>query len=716
MALSLVNSKSKKGQLIAIVGAKGGIGKTTFAVNFALAMALDSKQDIAVIDADKESLSDVHLMVGSKKIPAYGDSIINGKVRGEKNLQSHFTKVKLAQNQSSLYLLQLLENLNGLHLVDEEKVSLSIRAIKKSFPYTIVDCGSQITPSTMSIIDEATLVIIVTNPEILVLNKTKELVQDLQSQSVPHQAVKIVVNRAIKGNPYNESFIKQTLGREVICTLSEDSFVVPSSLAKGVPFVVSNSQSILTKTLYSLSRKLVDKRLLEKLSQWMELQNHKGKVASQKIKSQSGEEDPRSVFKRTIQVQLVEKLDLKKEQLDRNLSVTQKLNLRKKAGAVVAEILSKEEHPWTGRGEIRKLSKEILDEALALGPLEDLLADPLVTEIMVNRCDQIYIERDGKNILSPVHFSSNERLLAVIERIVNPLGRRIDEKTPYVDARLPDGSRVHAIIPPLALDGPMVTIRKFPNKRLGPEDLIKYKSITPEMSQFLQACIEARLNVLVSGGTGSGKTTLLNVLSNFIPNTERILTVEDSAELQISKDHVGRLETRPPSVEGTGAVTIRDLVKQTLRMKPDRIIVGEVRSGEALDMLQAMNTGHDGSMATVHSNSPKDCLSRVETLVMMAGMDLPIMAIREQVSSAVHLIVQQARLSDGSRKVTHITEVTGMQGDKVTTQDIFLFRQKGMDENRKVIGRHMPTGFIPSFMEKIESIGIKLPKGIFKAA
>ncbi|MEZ4814690.1 MAG: CpaF family protein [Bdellovibrionota bacterium] len=408
-------------------------------------------------------------------------------------------------------------------------------------------------------------------------------------------------------------------------------------------------------------------------------------------------------------------MDLKKEQLNRQLDEAKKLELREKAMKIVTEVVGKEDHPWKSREESAKLVKEILDEALGLGPLEDLLTDKTVTEIMVNRADLIYIEKAGRNTKSPVVFSSNVQVMAAIERIVNPLGRRIDEKTPYVDARLPDGSRVHAIIPPLSIDGPMITIRKFPEKRLGPDDLIKFGSMSPEIADFLRTCIEGRLNVLISGGTGSGKTTLLNVMSSFIPATERILTVEDAAELSLGQEHVGRLETRPANIEGAGAVTIRDLVKQTLRMKPDRVIIGEVRGGEALDMLQAMNTGHDGSMATVHANNPRDAIARLETLVLMAGMDLPAKAIREQISSAVHLIVQQSRLADGSRRITHVTEVCGMQGDVVTTQDIFVYKQTGMDKDRKILGKHVATGFIPKFVEKIEAHGGKIPRGIFKA-
>jgi pilus assembly protein CpaF len=319
-------------------------------------------------------------------------------------------------------------------------------------------------------------------------------------------------------------------------------------------------------------------------------------------------------------------------------------------------------------------------------------------------------------MLSPVVFSSEQQMMNIIERIVTPLGRRCDEKNPYVDARLHDGSRVHVIIPPLALRGPTITIRKFPKKRIGVKELIEWGSMTPEIADFLRMCVEARLNIIVSGGTGSGKTTLLNTLSNFIPASERIITVEDAAELQLTQEHVVRLETRPKNIEGEGEVSIRDLVKCCLRMRPDRIVVGECRSGEALDMLQAMNTGHDGSLTTLHSNNPRDAMARLETLVMMSGVNMPLKAIREQIASAVHLVIQQSRLSDGSRRVTYITEVSGIQGDVISLQDIFIFKQEGLDKKRKIIGRFVPTGFIPKFVEDMEAHGMKVPRGLFSAA
>jgi pilus assembly protein CpaF len=357
----------------------------------------------------------------------------------------------------------------------------------------------------------------------------------------------------------------------------------------------------------------------------------------------------------------------------------------------------------------KELINTVSHELIGYGPITSLLNDPDVSEIMVNGPYQIYVEKKGKLTKSEYYFRDNEHVLQVIEKIVSPLGRRIDESSPMVDARLPDGSRVNAIIPPLSLIGPTITIRKFPQNRLQIADLVGFGSLTKEMAQFLDACVKARLNIFISGGTGSGKTSLLNVLSSFIPHDERIVTIEDAAELQMLQDHVISLETRPPNIEGKGAVSIRDLVKNSLRMRPDRVVIGEVRSGEALDMLQAMNTGHDGSLATGHSNSPREMLSRLETMVLMAGMDLPIRAIREQIAGAVDIIIQQSRLKDGSRKIVNITEVIGMEGETIVLQDLFTFNQTGTTTDGKVVGKHISTGIRPYCSEKLEQYGYELP-------
>ncbi len=375
---------------------------------------------------------------------------------------------------------------------------------------------------------------------------------------------------------------------------------------------------------------------------------------------------------------------------------------------MVLDILKKEGDHIPRLDRLR-IAKEISDDSIAFGPITPLLNDPDITEVMVNGPDNVYIERKGKIELTDVFFRNNNHVMHVIEKIVAPLGRRIDESMPMVDARLPDGSRVNAIIPPLSLKGPTITIRKFFKDPVTVQNLIEFGTITPQIADFIDSCVKGRLNVVVSGGTGSGKTTTLNVLSSFIPEDERIVTIEDAAELQLRQKHVLTLESRPPNIEGKGAISIRDLVRNSLRMRPDRIVVGEVRSGEALDMLQAMNTGHDGSLTTGHANSPRDMLSRLETMVLMAGMDLPIKAIREQISSAINLIIQQSRMKDGSRKITHITEVQGMEGDIIVLQDIYVFKQEGIDEEGKIKGRFIATGIRPKFLNQLEAYGINLP-------
>jgi len=393
------------------------------------------------------------------------------------------------------------------------------------------------------------------------------------------------------------------------------------------------------------------------------------------------------------------------------MDVTRVNEVRRTIQELFEQILN-EENIVLSRPERARLFEAIAAEILGFGPLQPLLEDETITEIMVNGAKNIYIERTGKISRVPVTFESNDHVMRIIDRIDAPLGRRIDESSPYVDARLPDGSRVNAVIPPISLVGPVLTIRKFSKSPITVDQLIQFGTITPEAIQFLKACVESRINIVISGGTGSGKTTLLNILSGFIPTDERIITIENAAELQLRQEHVVTLESRPPNIEGRGEVTIRQLVINALRMRPDRIIVGEIRDEAALDMLQAMNTGHDGSMTTAHSNSPRDTLARMETMALMAGMELPVRAIREQISSAIDLVIHQERMRDGSRKIVNITEVTGMEGEVITMTDVFLFEQTGYENNR-VVGRLRPTGLRPKFMDKIEASGIHLQASIF---
>jgi len=413
-------------------------------------------------------------------------------------------------------------------------------------------------------------------------------------------------------------------------------------------------------------------------------------------------------LKELIHGKLVEKLDLTR------LSELEGDSLRREI-RVVVEHLCDTENPLLNRSERERLVEEVLDEAFGFGPLELLLKEEGVADIMINGPKNVFLEKNGRIMKSEVTFRDNDHLLQILDRIVSKVGRRVDETSPMVDARLPDGSRLNAIIPPLALDGPSLTIRRFGSNPLTLEDLLKFGAFTPEMVMFMEGAMKARLNVIISGGTGSGKTTLLNTLSSFISNENRIVTIEDAAEIQLQQEHVLRLETRPANIEGKGAVTATDLVKNALRMRPDRIIIGECRGGEALDMLQAMNTGHDGSLTTVHANTPRDAISRIETLVNMSGIELPMAALRKQIASAVHLIIQASRLQGGPRKVTYVTEIVGMEGETIVMQDIFRFIQDGVDGNGKAVGHFESTGVRPKCIEVLESLGVKLPPSIFTA-
>ena len=426
--------------------------------------------------------------------------------------------------------------------------------------------------------------------------------------------------------------------------------------------------------------------------------------------------DPMRAIRRSVQTQiqheLLKRMDMKKLTMDGVDREGLEDSARDKIHAIVEEVVAKGRLPEGIDPD--RLEEDVFNEALRLGPLEALLDDDSVTEIMVNGPEKVYVERGGRLELSDCQFSDDESVLAVIERIIAPLGRRCDESQPYVDARLSDGSRVNAIIAPLSLSGPTITIRKFAKRALTAQDFIRYGTWTQDAADFMKLCVVLRKNIIVAGGTGSGKTTLLNLLSGFVPHSERIVTVEDAAELRLQQPHVVRLEARPPNIEGKGAVPIRDLVKNCLRMRPDRIIVGECRGGEALDMLQAMNTGHDGSLTTVHANSPRDVISRLETMVLMSGMDLPSRAIREQIASAVDIVIHESRMSDGSRKVTAITEVLGLEGNQIVMQDIFAFEQTGVDPRGRILGAMKPTGAVPSWIDQVKQRGIAVDMRMFQ--
>ncbi len=710
------------GHIIAVVGGKGGVGKSVFSANLAISYMQEFKQRPLILDVDLNSLGDQNIILGQNPQKSIVDiTKIPGGLIDAKSIGPFLVNA----NAGYSYISAPKDNIVARDF-DLDGYGKFLKAVPNIFALTVVDCGSGMDPWALKTLEFATAIFVVTTADVIVINQTKRILSKIQELLFPQEMVQVIVNKYSQNNIINPQIIQKNLNRTIFAAVPEDSITCDGSLSKSSPICISAPGTPIARAYHDIVRKIQQVSLLENLSKLKKPSGIAAKVLSagagpdlpkspnNPITKGDGMVDPWTAMKLRIHKALVEQMDLKKVNTDNN-DPKQRAILREKTQKGILDVLANEDTAtlMPTRELKAQMVKEVLDEALGLGPLEDLLADDSVTEIMVNSRDQIYTEKAGKPQMSSVVFSSEQQMMNVIERIVTPLGRRVDEKVPYVDARLRDGSRVHVIIPPLALRGPTITIRKFPKKRMEAKDLVSYGSMTPEIADFLRACVEAKLNIVVSGGTGSGKTTLLNVLSNFIPATERIITVEDSAELQLGQEHVVRLESRPKNIEGEGEVTIRDLIKNCLRMRPDRIVVGECRAGEALDMLQAMNTGHSGSLTTLHANNPRECLGRLETLVMMAGLGLPTKAIRETISAAVGLIIQQSRLSDGSRKITHISEVTGIQGDVVSLQDIFLFKQEGLDKKRKIIGRFVPTGFIPKFVEEMEAKGMKISRSLF---
>jgi len=597
--------------------------------------------------------------------------------------------------------------------VSAEGLGKTLKALPNLYPITIIDCGSELNELALKALEYSTLIFLVVTPDLLAANQTKRMFSDLVTMLFPKEMLHIVVNQFQKGHPVTPETIGRQIGKPVFGAVAKDDQTCIRALSTSTPLYAIAKNSPFSQGVTDIVRKLKQKNILASLEKLKKPENAgANKAESKASSSKPGSKNPWLDLKSRIHKSLVEEMDMKKQD---DSDPKAKIILREKTKKLVVELLGKEDTKTvlSSRDDMNQIVKEILDEALGLGPLEDMLADKSISEIMVVGPEKIFYEQGGKVKKSEVVFTNNRQVLNVIERIVAPIGRRIDEKTPYVDARLTDGSRVHAIIPPCALDGGTITIRKFPENRLTYKDLVNFGSMTTNMADFLRISVEAHRNIVVSGGTGSGKTTLINMLGGFIPTNERIITCEDSAELDFPQEHVVRLETKPPSLEGDGAVDIRCLVKQTLRMRPDRIVVGECRGGETLDMLQAMNTGHDGSMTTVHSNTPRDCMSRLETLVQYSGVPISPKAIREMIASAVHMVIQQTRLEDGSRRILNITEIGGMQGEVITLQDIFVFKQEGMNKQGKIVGKFMATGFIPKFIETLEKKGYKVPRGLF---
>ncbi len=692
--------------LLAIVGGKGGVGKSVFAANLTAAITAELRTPALLIDCDTRSVGDQNIITGLKP-----NKTLRELANSAQSLNATPIQQIVTTHPAGFSFVGAVRGPEEILSVAPENLTKLIEYFSRSFKFIIVDCGNDIGPMQTAILQDATGIVIVATPEILVVQQTQRLVNDLLTQTYPKEMFQLVLNK-FNNSGLQPQVIGQHLGLIPLGIIPADEPTTMASLTQSKPFVVTNPKSPISASYFDFVRKLSG-GTLQKLKA---LQKPKPVVASAAAPTSSSSNpngyDAKTLLKLRVHSELIRTIDLKKILAEAGNSESKEKELRDKTMRDIGQIVDKEA-PDIARDERQKLVKDVLEEALGLGPLEDMLADPSISEIMVNGSQKIFVEKGGRVQLSGVTFTSNDHLRRIIERIVTPLGRQINNATPYVDARLKDGSRVNAVIEPLALDGPALTIRKFKKGGISPQKYVDFGSATMNMLDFLKISVEYGYNVVISGGTGSGKTSLLNMISQFIPAHERVITVEDAAELQMMQEHVVRLETRPPSMEGTNAVTIRDLIKNALRMRPDRIVVGETRDGAALDMLQAMNTGHDGSMTTTHANSPRECVARLETLVMMSGLDLPLRAIREQIAGAVDLIVQIVRLSDGSRKIISITEVVGMQGEVISLAEIFKYKETGYDKNRKVLGQFQSTGTVPSFVQEIKDKGGHIPMEIF---
>lgn len=727
-------SQNNEAKIIAFAGPKEGAGKTTLVLNLALGWAGIQKRPVLIVPLDPlarqehsfyldiakpVSVADLLQMLGNTSI-----AVVGGLLRG-----------KISMSQWGVGLLPLGNTRAQVASISPKILIPILSRLSQTFDI-FLDVDSSF-PMQAFAFDIADKIFWVSNATRTHINSTVQLFNDYKEQRYPMDRISVICNGFdMPGSiPYEEMerFYTQ-IGKDVDVFLPWDGGVMATSNRREVEIIV-NSQSEWVKGLRIVLGKIRDVKAAPKDWQatvsdeeftqaakeiWSPILFDDGKTVSSGENHLASAEEEGSKqkmsfwddLKQRIHKEVVHTLEIEHIVISDESSAS--AQTRKRVAAIVDDILQKQPNLQFSREQRTRFSSELLDEILGLGPLEVLMRDPAVTEIMVNAFDKIFIEQKGKLTLTKYKFRNNEQVVQVIKRIVAPLGRRIDESVPLVDARLKDGSRVNAIIAPLAVSGPTLTIRRFSSKPFGPEDYFRFGTISPQCMAFIEKCVRIRKNIIVCGGTGTGKTTFLNAISGYISNNERIITVEDTAELRLQQPHWVSLESRPPNVEGKGAVTIQDLVKNCLRMRPDRIVVGECRGGEALDMLQAMNTGHEGSLTTIHANTPRDGLSRLEAMCMQTGADLPIFAIREMISSAVNMIVQLSRFSDGSRKVTYITEMHGQnERGEIQSTDLFRYVQTGVDENGKVQGVFAPTGNLPTFYEDFAAKGQPVDKSVF---
>ncbi|MCX5701248.1 MAG: ATPase, T2SS/T4P/T4SS family [Candidatus Omnitrophica bacterium] len=719
-------------KIIAVFSTKGGVGKTLISTNLAVSLVKDQLKRVCLVDFDLQLPGDMARLLNL--VPEKSALDIFAYLKRLSPTQGAIPSQKrydfLMKASFGLDFLPGILKPQQSSNFESDKIKDVFNFLGKDYDYIVVDVGKSFSESFVGTLNQCNLILLVVTPDILSIYQTRWALDTLQFLQFPLNMVKIVLNRAESISSISLEEIKGTLPVEIITSLTSEGKAVGLSVNSGVPVVLDNPRLKFSLGMKKLSERLASdpkifiehkdidqlklkETAIEKTGDfWM-----KFGLVDTPVTSIAEETDEILILKRRIHTRLIEELNIKKLDLKVFSDPAKKKELKNKAEMLVGNLLVEESGMLISSPEVRrKLVKEIIDEALGLGPLEDLLADPEITDIMVNNKDEVYCERKGKIEVTNKKFISNEQVKIIIERIIAPIGRRIDESVPMVDARLPDGSRVNSIIPPLSLGGPTLTIRKFRKERFKVDELIGLKTLSFNMSEFIKACVLTRKNIIISGGTGSGKTTILNVLSAFIPNDERIITIEDAAELKLHQEHWVRLESRSANIEGKGQITIRDLFRNTLRMRPDRIVIGECRGIETLDMLQAMNTGHDGSMTTIHANSTRDVLARLDSMILMSGVELPVRAIREMIASAIDVIVHTARLPDGTRKITEISEVVGMKDEvHVELQNIFAFRQTGIDAQRNILGDFHATGYIPSFVDEMKRRGTALSEEIFRS-
>lgn len=715
-------------RVIAFTGPKEGVGKTTLVLNLAIAWAEAQKRPVLIVPLDPLARQEHGFYLGIRKPVSVAD-LVRALGSGAIAIAGGLLRGKVSMTQVGVGVLPLGSTRQEVSLISPKILLPMLSRLQQTFDI-FLDVDSSF-PMESFAFDIADKIFWVTNCTRSHLNTAVSMFTDFKEMHFPIDRIDIICNQynlpgAIDHEEVNQFFIK--LGREPIVYLTWEESVFESSNKREIEILVNRSSLWVQEGLKPILKVIEDTQPIEK--NWSTVVPDSEFVSAAKniweaVSVVSGNaKGPNHIdggdsdlsywdsLKQQVHKDVIKTLEVERIVISEEGS--QNEQTRKRVSVIIDEVLRKKANVQLSRDQKIRFINELLDEILGLGPLEALMRDPSVTEIMVNAYDKIFIEQKGKLTLTRYKFRNNDQVVQVIKRIVAPLGRRIDESVPLVDARLKDGSRVNAIIAPLAVSGPSLTIRRFSQKPFGPEDYYRFGTIDRETMYFLESCVKLRKNVIICGGTGTGKTTFLNALSSYIPENERIVTVEDTAELRLQQEHWVSLESRPANIEGKGEITIKDLVKNCLRMRPDRIVVGECRGSEALDMLQAMNTGHEGSLATIHANTPRDGLTRLEAMCMMASADLPIWAIREMISSAVNLIVQLSRFSDGSRKVTYVTEICGQKEGNIQSKDLFRYIQTGVNQEGKVEGQFAPTGEMPTFFADFKAKGIDVPKETFE--